>query len=416
MNIAFIATRLAGLDGVSLGTTHWATVLQRLGHRVFYCAGELSERRAAAGRLVPEMHFKHPEAVWTHDHAFGYAEAHPDLRGRIQRLAGFLRAAIADFVRDFKIDMLLVEQALTIPMQLPLGVALREYIAETRISALAHHHDFYWERDRFRMNCIPDILDAAFPPADLPTLRHAVINSFQVEALRERSGLEATLVPNVWDYDAPPPTIDGFNADFRAAFDIAAEDVLILQPTRIVRRKAIERAIELVRLLGDPRHKFVLTGTTGDEPDDYRAFLMERIAEAGLEAQTRWIGDRLDDHRGERDGQEVYSLWDAYLHADFITYPSEIEGFGNALLETVYFRKPFMTNRYPVYVKDIAPTGLDCIEIDGMPTEETANAVRALLDDPDRRRAMTEHNFAVCREHFSFAVLEEKLRGLLASL
>ena len=50
-----------------------------------------------------------------------------------------------------------------------------------------------------------------------------------------------------------------------------------------------------------------------------------------------------------------FTLWDAYVHADFVTYPSLIEGFGNALLETLYFRLPALVNRYPVYAADIAP-------------------------------------------------------------
>ena len=43
-----------------------------------------------------------------------------------------------------------------------------------------------------------------------------------------------------------------------------------------------------------------------------------------------------------REGKnKVYSLWDAYIYADFVTYPSLYEGFGNALLETIYFQKAF---------------------------------------------------------------------------
>lgn len=411
MNIGFISTRLAGVDGVSLETHKVATVCRRLGHDVFYCAGQLNPD-GPPGRLVPAMHFLHPEAAWTHDHAFGFTEPLPDLYERIHRAADALKVEIAAFVSAYNIELLVPENALAIPMHIPLGVAIREYLAESRLPALAHHHDFYWERERFAVNCIGDILDTAFPPV-LPNLQHAVINSLQVEALRARLGVEATLIPNVWDFDAPPPTIDDYNADLRQAFDIAPDHVMILQPTRIVRRKAIERAIELVRLLDDPKYILALTGTTGDEPDDYQTYLLQRIDEAGLEAQVRWMGDRLDDVRGTRDGHKIYALWDAYLHADFVTYPSEIEGFGNALLETVYFRKPFMVNRYAVYVKDIAPTGIQAIEIDGMPTEATARAVRALMRSPDRQRVMVEHNFAVGRAHFSLDVLEAKLVGLL---
>ena len=41
MRIGFISTRLNGTDGVSLEVEKWAVVLRRLGHDVFYCAGEI---------------------------------------------------------------------------------------------------------------------------------------------------------------------------------------------------------------------------------------------------------------------------------------------------------------------------------------------------------------------------------------
>ena len=61
----------------------------------------------------------------------------------------------------------------------------------------------------------------------------------------------------------------------------------------------------------------------------------------------------------------AHTLHDAYLAADLITYPSLYEGYGNALLEAVFYGKPVVVNRYPVYVADIAPLGLSFIEIDG---------------------------------------------------
>jgi hypothetical protein len=49
------------------------------------------------------------------------------------------------------------------------------------------------------------------------------------------------------------------------------------------------------------------------------------------------------------DGRKIYSLADIYPHADFVTYPSLIEGFGNAFLEAIYFRKPLLMQRYDGY-------------------------------------------------------------------
>ena len=72
------------------------------------------------------------------------------------------------------------------------------------LPALAHNHDYYWERDRFQQSDIGALLDRYFPP-DLLNLRHACINSLAQTALRERRNLGSILIPNVFDFETPPP-------------------------------------------------------------------------------------------------------------------------------------------------------------------------------------------------------------------
>lgn len=119
MNVGFISTRLAGTDGVSLETAKLATIIRRLGHRVFYCAGEL-DADAPPGLLIPEMHFAHREAKQIHDEAFS-GSAPADLRPRIESMAARLYTAIHRFVEQYQIDVLVLQNALAIPMHIPLG-------------------------------------------------------------------------------------------------------------------------------------------------------------------------------------------------------------------------------------------------------------------------------------------------------
>ena len=62
MRIGMVATRLAGVDGVTFETAKWEAVLERMGHEVRLCAGEVDALRSTA-RLVPAMHFAHPPAA-----------------------------------------------------------------------------------------------------------------------------------------------------------------------------------------------------------------------------------------------------------------------------------------------------------------------------------------------------------------
>src|SRR5579862_8497224 len=169
MNIGFISTRFAGTDGVTLETIKWAQVCRGLGHNTFFCAGQLDPEIAPAV-LLPEAHFAHPEIAALHSHCFGVHVRSPETTKQLNELKTRIKDGLAKFVSQFSIDLLIPQNALTIPMNLPLGMALTELIAETGIHVIAHHHDFYWERQRFMINAVQDILDAAFPPS-LPSIK-----------------------------------------------------------------------------------------------------------------------------------------------------------------------------------------------------------------------------------------------------
>jgi len=82
-----------------------------------------------------------------------------------------------------------------------------------------------------------------------------------------------------------------------------------------------------------------------------------------------------------------------YLHADLVTYPSDIEGFGNAFLEAIYYRRPIVVNNYSIFDIDIKPKGFRVIEFDGYITQETVRRVLQVLRDPHLAQEMTEHNY-----------------------
>jgi len=54
MRIGFVSTPLAGRDGVSLQTTKIAGSCNRLGHAVFYCAGELDVKMTLMLAELPD--------------------------------------------------------------------------------------------------------------------------------------------------------------------------------------------------------------------------------------------------------------------------------------------------------------------------------------------------------------------------
>lgn len=410
MNIGFLSTRLAGTDGVTLETVKWAVVCRKLGHNVAFCAGHLDPALQPA-KLIPEAHFTHPDIVAIQQKCFGALVRSPETTEQIHAMRRKLKAAVAEFCRDFAIDVLVPQNVLTIPMNLPLGMAVTEFIAETGIHTIAHHHDFYWERQRFLVNAVQDILDASFPPS-LPSIRHVVINTPARRELAQRKGVPASLIPNVFDFDTPPAPADEYSQDVREQLGLKRDDILILQPTRVVARKGIEHAIEFVRRLKEPRAKLVVSHSAGDEGMEYYRWLGELAQAEGVD--VRFVANRFSETRKvDEHGQKIYTLWDIYPHADLVTYPSVYEGFGNALLEAIYFRKPILINRYSVYMTDIEPLGLQMITMDGYITGAVVEQARKVLADAELRAKMAEHNFNVARKHFSLGVLRRRLHNLL---
>lgn len=407
--IGFVSTRFSGTDGVSLETEKWVATLQGIGHECFYFAGE-SDRPEEVTHLVPEAHFQFPEILSITAELFDDYVRSSKTTEKIHKLKSMLKKELHAFVKRFDIDLLIVENALALPMNIPLGLALTELIAETRIPTIAHHHDFTWERSRYAVNAAQDYLRAAFPPV-LPSVRHVVINSFAARQLALRTGASSTLIPNVMDFHNPPPTPDDYAADLRDALGIYPEQSLLLQPTRIVPRKRIELAIELTRRL-DPDCVLVITHASGDEGSAYERYLRD-YAEI-LRVRVTFGSDIVNHSRTTMpDGRKVFSLADAYQQADLVTYPSTIEGFGNAFLETIYYRRPIVISSYEIFKTDILPKGFKVIGFDDFIEDATVTQARDVLDHPEVGMEMAEHNYEIGRRHYSYRNLEDQLAMLV---
>jgi len=409
-NIGFVSTRFRGNDGVSLETMKWRAVLERMGYECFFFSG-LSDWDPDRSMVVEEAFFGHPKILEIQEESFGKTIRDEKLSGKIQNVRFKLKTALYDYIKHFKINLLITENAQTIPMNIPLGLALTELIAETGIPVIAHHHDFAWERQRFSVNCISDYLSMAFPPR-LHTINHVVINSEARQQLSHRCGLSSIIIPNVLDFDTPPPVMDDYARDMRKDLGIGDGEALLLQPTRIVARKGIEHAIELASRLKDKKARLLISHQEHDEGSDYYHRTMDYAALMGVEVIIR--PDIIGAERGLTEkGQKKYTLNDCYLNADFVTYPSTYEGFGNAFLEALWFKKPVMVNRYSIFQQDIEPLAFDVVIMENYITNDTVNAVRDLLEKPNVVNLLADRNFEIARKFFSYKLLEQRLHQAL---
>lgn len=410
--IGFVSTRFSGTDGVSLESAKWARILWDHRHVSHWYAGKL-DRDPGVSMLVPEAYFYDRDNVWINERAFGIRQRLPELTRKIYEVAEHLKDTLYEFVASFEIDILVAENSLCLPMHIPLGVALTHFIAETGIPTIAHHHDFYWERPRFSVNCVQDFLTMAFPPT-LPTLQHVTINSFAQEDLSWRKGASSILVPNVLDFEQPISEEEAKLSDFREQIGLEPDDVMLLQPTRVVPRKGIEHSIALVSQLRNPKCKLVVSHESGDEGLEYQDALIELADQSGVDLRFVHAQTPTVNPFGLRQ-ETGTSLEEVYAQADLITYPSLYEGFGNALLEAFYFRKPVLVNRYATFISDIEPKGFKVITMNGFLTRNVLEQVRQVIADESYRQEVVDHNFELGKKFFSYSVLRRKLRSLVTA-
>ena len=416
MNIGFVSTRFAGTDGVSLESAKWADVLEEFGHKNAWFAGKVGKGFSPSVE-IPLASLDHPEIVYIRERAFGHYKRSRDTSNRIREATEVLKDALHDFLFRFAVDVLVVQNALTIPMNIPLGIALTEIIAETCVPTIAHHHDFYWERVRYSVSSVDDLLAMSFP-ATLPSIEHVTINTAAQRELSWRRGVTSRVIPNALDFEQEQLQEDAPNRadELRQSLGLKDDDIIFLQPTRVVPRKGIELSIALVAQLNDPRYKLLISHESGDEGHEYERALVDMAIQENVELlflSTR-VGPIGPAGGKRREGR--FTLDDAYALADFITYPSLYEGFGNALIEAFLYRRPILVNRYSIFISDIEPRGFRAVKTDGYLTRETVAEVRRVVEDEPYRREMVTHNFELGKRFYGFDVLRRQLRGLIGDV
>ncbi len=332
---AIVSFRLGGSDGVSVVAETWAEVLVDLGFEIITVAGEGPVDHPVPGLAIA-------------------APAPPDRRELDIALAGA--------------DLVLVENILSIPLNLPASLVLAETLRGR--PALLHHHDPPWQRERFAHI-------TALPPDD-PAWRHVTINEMTRREMAER-GIEATTIYN--GFDTHPPA--GDRAGTRERLGVAPDETLVVHPVRAIERKNIPAALALTEQLGG------VYWLLGPAEDGYGPTLDSILATAGC--RVVWWGD--------------FSRPDLYAAADLVVFPSTWEGFGNPPIEAAIHRRPVVVGPYPV-ADELRELGFRWFGVGAV------DEIRSFLACPDPTLIETNHRLAV--EHLSHDAMASRIAALIA--
>jgi len=417
MKVTFLATRIFGLDGVSLEIDNWGKIFSRMGHKTLFVAGQLDRE----GILLPELNFQNPEIAklyrWVVESKKSFEKIEVEVFEIAGRIEGLLRRSLGNGALP---DLLVVSNVFSLPMHFPFAVGLARFIEEYKIPTIARHHDFWWERERFLASKCFDFFKRWFPP-DLPYIKHVTINSIAQRELFERMGIKSQVIWDSFDFSLDI-SLDKYASHFRDDFGLSFDDVVFLQATRIVPRKRLEIAIELVKKLNNPRIVLVFAGHAGDEGYLYLKKVKRLAYKAGIRckfigrfvnSKRRVVDLKINNHYKRR---RIYTLWDCYLNSDFVVYPTEKEGFGNQFVESVFFKKPLILTPYPVYMEDIKPLGFRTTEIDEKIKTGSLRKVENLLNNKYRVERIVSQNFKLGKKYLSYEWVESKICRLLKEL
>ncbi len=438
--IAFISGKLGDVDGVSLEVDKWIEVLLKEGHEVYTIAGKYSNPvqsiKTENQFLLEHLRFdstlqKHYEKM-----VFPFLTRQPThlTNGTQDQILEDMMVKgkelgedIFQIIQDNNIDVIIAQNTNAMPMTLLGGIAVYNLLTKYKIATIFHHHDFWWERSRFSQNRIEGLLNKIMPPSDLGS-EHVVISSYSAHILSSIKRVIPTVIPNCENFEEAA-VLDEYNSHFRKDLGFSKNDILFIQPTRIVPRKRIEDSVRLVGMYGRKypetknRIKFIISLYQGDELDDSYIEGIKDLARSE-DVDMHLISDRVSSIRmTNKKGERLYTNRDVLLNADLAIYLPKWEGFGNAYLEAVSCRVPVVISTYLVYKTDIKCAGFENIEIRDDYNEEgllnipesVLDKIHLILNNPEKRSYMTKTNFEIGIKEFGFAMLSEKLNGLLDS-
>lgn len=447
MNIGMTHFRVGETDGVSLEMDKWKKIFEKNGHTVYYIAGTSGTSDAI---IIPEMDYRGLEDGEVNALCYEDKQDVSDdlIKAKVEDMAKRIEKQFIEIIKAYDLELLIPNNLLSLGRSPHIAIALTNACKKTGIKVVGHHHDFYWERTYFsnpQNDYVKGLLEDYFPPKALD-MKHVVINNPAQEDLKSKKGCDSYVVPNVFDFNVPLWVEDDYNNSYKKDMGIGDNEVIFLQATRVTNRKAIELAVDLIALLNTKPYRNQLIGKTlyndrvFDEEtkltfamvglheggDNYEEKLIQYAKEQGINILVKPELINHSRHTGP-SGEKIYSLWDAYVHCDVITYPSIYEGWGNQFLEGIFAKKPQVVFEYSVFESDIKQFDFDYIslgntyrvkadtlaQVDSVKLEAAADQVIKYLTDEKRYQAAVERNFKIAKEHLSMEALERMLKEII---
>lgn len=317
----------------------------------------------------------------------------------VSELAALLRPILDDQ------DIVVAHNVCSLPLNLALTAALHAIVAEgLRARFVAWHHDLAVTQARYRR-----VLHDGFPwdllRTPWPGVVHVAVSQARRAEVAELLGIPEADI-RVIHHGLDVAHQLGLTAGTIRLVDrmqLLEADPLLLTPVRILPRKNLELALEVVASLRRLARPAVLLVTGPVDPHDpagprYLQSLLARRSELGLDSVARFLAVDGGGAPSDRAVADLYRL------ADVLLLPSHEEGFGLPVLEAALHRLPIVAADLPA-LREVAGDAVTWFDRDGDP-DLLARAIIARLDgDPAAslwRRVRREYAWPVVfRDHIA---------------
>jgi glycosyltransferase involved in cell wall biosynthesis len=236
-------------------------------------------------------------------------------------------------------DCAIVHNLMTMPFHMAATQVVSE-LAEEGNRVLAWTHDLAANNQDYSLprNRVFDMIRER-----QPGIEYVVISETRAQEFRELTGTSAdAVVPNGLDLSTAlelTKEVSGLVAGLNS------QEAILLYPTRILQRKNLELALQILAALQEldfPAWLFITGAANGYNPGASAHFtaLKQQAAELGVTDRIRWV----NEHFFVDDAQ----LRSLYLVSDALLFTTKQEGFGLPILEAAAFR-------LPIFCSDIEP-------------------------------------------------------------
>lgn len=387
------------VGGVETVLAAHACHLEREGFRVHVVTGRGGSPGARVRyRRFPLLDSRHPCVLAvTRELEAGRATA--AFRAVVARIRAGLEQAVADN------DVCILHNVLTVHKNLALTAALHEMAARRSLPrTIAWCHDVAAARQQ--LNGLPrlaPVLTAGAPwnllRTPLPGATYVTVSGDRQRQLCEALGLSPAaveVIPNGID----PQAFLGLSPTGRRLAETLGlweQQIVLLLPARITRRKRIEYALAVVAEIArrEMAVRLVVSGPPGahnPRNGQYLAELQALRRRLGVEEQVVFCAE-LRAPTGRRLTLSNRVMTDLYRLADGVLLPSSDEGFGLPLLEAGLARLPiFTTDLRPL--RTLGQDALHAFGLEDSPSHVAAKIIDTLMSDGGfrlRRRILASH-------------------------